>query len=594
MANNPLTVFGTTPAIFNGTITALNGYSSSVTLSCDTGTTTPPNPCTPNPVTISPSPAGSPFSVTTGSVIGDYSFNLVGVGADSNNTTQTVALVLHVVNFGITTPSPSVVTEPRGATSSPVSFQVTAQGSFNQSVTVSCSFAPVITGATCAFTPGVVVNPTAASPVNMTATVTVPATTATGSYTVTLEANTSGAPAPAMTSFVMTVTTNPDFIFSEPNTFPNVKVGSTGTSGPIAIASQDGFSSPVALSCLTAYGANSCAVNPVSVRTFPASVNLVINGASFAAGSYQVAVQGTSGSITNTFPVVFNVGDYSLAGSQTVSSPPASQATANFTITSLDSYSGTINATCDASQLPAAQCAISPQNPVAVSAGAVVSASVLINVPNDAIPGVYNININTLDTSGTPSHSLTIALTVLQDFSLSLLTPSTQTVTAGQSASYNFSVLPVGASFTGAVTFSCSGLPAVSLCTFTPTQVTPGTSSAAVVLQVSTTSTSAAATPALRGEKIYYGLWLMLPGLCLIGLRCGRRSKPALPSSMIELFLLAWLLTSCGGGGTNGGGGGGSGGQQQGTPAGTYTISVIGTSGALTHQSSPITLVVNQ
>ena len=220
----------------------------------------------------------------------------------------------------------------------------------------------------------------------------------------------------------------------------------------------------------------------------------------------------------------------------------------------------------------------------------------LINVPNDAIPGLYNININTLDTSGTPSHSLTIALTVLQDFSLSLLTPSTQTVTAGQSASYNFSVLPVGASFTGAVTFSCSGLPAVSLCTFTPTQVTPGTSSAAVVLQVSTTSTSAAATPALRGEKIYYALWLMLPGFCLIGLRCGRRSKLAVPSSMLGLFLLAWLLTSCGGGGTNGGGGGGggSGGQQQGTPPGTYTISVIGTSEALTHQSSPITLIVNQ
>ena len=36
------------------------------------------------------------------------------------------------------------------------------------------------------------------------------------------------------------------------------------------------------------------------------------------------------------------------------------------------------------------------------------------------------------------------------------------------------------------------------------------------------------------------------------------------------------------------------GGQQQGTPPGTYTISVIGTSGTLTHQSSPITLIVNQ
>jgi hypothetical protein len=599
VANNPLTVFGTSPAIFDGTITALNGYNSSVTLRCAAGSTAPPSPCTPNPATLAPSPAGSPFSVTTGSVIGDYSFNLVGVGSDPGNTTQTVAMVLHVVNFGITTPSPSIVSEPRGAISPPVSFQVTAQGSFNQSVTVSCSFAPVITGATCAFTPGAVVNPTAASPVNMTATVTVPVITATGSYTVTLQATTPGAPAPVTTSFVMTVTTNPTFIFSEPSPFPNVKVGSTGTTGPIMVGSQDGFSGIVALSCVTTYGANSCSVNPASVSTFPASVNLVINGTSFAAGSYQVAVQGTSGSITNTFPVAFNVGDYSLAGSQSISSPPASQTTANLTFTSVDSYSGTINAICDASQLPAAQCTISPQNPIAVGAGAVVNASALINVPNDAVPGVYDINVNAQDSAGTPSHSLTIALTVLQDFSLSLLTPSTQTITAGQSASYNFSVLPVGSLFSNAVSFSCSGQPALSLCTFTPTQVTPGASSAAVVLQISTTSSSANASPAIGGGrgKIYYAMWLMLPGFCLLGLCCGRGAKLALPSSIFGLILLGSLLTSCGGGGANGGtggGGGGGGGQQQGTPPGTYTISVIGTSGALTHQSSPITLIVNQ
>jgi hypothetical protein len=593
IANNPLTVFGTSPAIFDGTITALNGYNSSVTLSCTAGTTAPPNPCTPNPATLAPSPAGSPFSVTTSSVIGDYNFNLVGVGSDSNNSTQTVAMVLHVVNFGITAPSPSVVAEPRGATSPPVSFQVTAQGSFNQSVTVSCSFAPVITGATCAFTPGAVVNPTSAAAVNMTATVTVPVTTAPGSYTVTLQATTAGAPAPATTSFVVAVTTNPNFTFSEANPFPNVKVGSTGTSGAITVGSQDGFSGTVALSCVTTYGANSCSVNPGSVSSFPVSVNLIINGNSFAAGSYQVAVQGTAGSITNTLPVAFNVGDYSLTGPQTLSSPPASQATANVTFTSLDSYSGTINTTCDASQLPAAQCTISPQNPIAVGSGAVVNGSALINVPNNAVPGVYDINISTQDSTGTPSHLLTIALTVLQDFSLSLLTPSTQTITAGQSASYNFSVLPVGASFNNSVSFSCSGQPTLSLCSFTPSPVTPGTSSAAVVLQISTTSSSAALAPAGSDRKSYFAIWLMLPGLCLIVLRHSQRSKLRLPSSMLGLLLLAWLFASCGGGGSNGGGGGGGGGQQQGTQPGTYTISVIGTSGNLTHQSSPITLIVN-
>jgi hypothetical protein len=67
-----------------------------------------------------------------------------------------------------------------------------------------------------------------------------------------------------------------------------------------------------------------------------------------------------------------------------------------------------------------------------------------------------------------------------------------------------------------------------------------------------------------------------------------------LRASMLGLFLLALLLTSCGGGGSNGGGGG-SGGQQQGTAAGTYTITVTGTSGSLSHAApSTVTLVVTQ
>lgn len=412
---------------------------------------------------------------------------------------------------------------------------------------------------------------------------------------VTLLATTAGAPAPATASFAMTVTINPTFILSEPTAFPNVKVGSTGTSGSITIASQDGFSATVNLSCVSSFGANSCGVTPASVSAFPATVSLVINGTSFMAGSFQVAVQGTSGLITNSLPVPFNVGDYTFAGPSSLSSPPAGQATANLTFTSTFSYSGQVNAYCDASSLPAAQCSISPQNPITIGAGATASGTALVNIPNDAIPGVYAIYVNTQDVTGTPSHSVKMELTVLQDFTLSLLTPPSQTITPGESASYNFSVLPVGASFTDAVSFSCSGQPAVSLCSFTPTQVTPGNNAAAVVLQITTTSSSANFGPSPGVGRIYYALWLALPGLCLIGLRSSRRSRFAASSSLSALFLLALLLTSCGGG-TNGGGGGGgsSGGQQQGTQPGTYTITVTGTSGTLTHQSSPISLVVNQ
>jgi hypothetical protein len=594
VANTPLTAFAGTTATFNGTVTALNGYNNSVALSCTAGSSSPPSPCTPSPVSLTPTSTGAAFLLTAGtSTSGDYNFNVQGAGSDPNNITHTAALTLHVVNFGLTTPSPSTVTEPRGATSPPVSFQVTAQGSFNQSVTLSCGFSPSISGATCAFVPGAVVSPTSSSPVNMTATVTVPAGTTTGNYTVTLQATTTGAPAPSTTSFTVTVTSNPDFILSEPSAFPNVKQGSTGTSGPIVISAQDGFSGTVSLSCVTTFGVNSCSISPASVSTYPATVNLIINGTSFSAGSYQIAVQGTSGSTTHSLGVPFYVGDYLVTGPLTPSITPGGQVLENVTIASTNFYSGEVNVTCDASALPGAQCSISPANPITINSGASVPAGATINVPNNAAPGVYNININTQDVTGAPSNTLPVALTVYQDFTLSSLTPGTQTIAAGQSASYNFSVLPVGASFTGAVTLSCSGTPTISVCSFTPNPVTPGSSSAAVVMKITTTSSSASAAPQGRGPAVFfYALWLALPGLALLGSR-GRRRKHTrltLPASFLALFLLALLLPSCGGG-TNGGGGGG---QQQGTQPGTYTITVTGASGALSHQApSTVVLVVS-
>jgi hypothetical protein len=333
---------------------------------------------------------------------------------------------------------------------------------------------------------------------------------------------------------------------------------------------------------------------------FPATVSLVINGTNFVAGNYQLAVQGTSGSITHSFAVPFNVGDYLITGPLALSSAPGGQATANLTLTSANSYSGQVNATCDATALPSSQCTLSPPNPVTIGIGAVVSVSASINIPNNANPGTYNIKINTQDTAGAPTHALTMALTVSQDFTLSSLTPSTQTILPGQSASYNFSVLPAGASFTDSVSLSCSGGPTISLCSFTPSQVIPGSSSAAVVLTISTTSSSAnLTTPARRRNAVFYALWLALPGLCLIGARRKSRSKFGWLASLLGLGLLASLLAACGGGagsggGSGGGGGGGGGGQQQGTQPGTYTITVTGTSGTLSHQApSTVTLIVN-
>jgi hypothetical protein len=523
----------------------------------------------------------------------DYNFNVQAAGSDSKTTTHIAAVTLKVVNYGMTAASPATVTEPRGTISPAVGFQVTAQGSFNQSVTLSCGFSPSISGATCAFTPGATVNPTSASPVNVTATVTVPSGTAVGNYTVTLQATTSGAPAPLTTSFTLAVALNPDFVLSESTAFPNVKEGGTGTSGPITISSQDGFAGTVSLSCPTTFGTGSCSISPTTVSTFPATVNLIINGNSFSVGSYQMVLQAVSGLLTHSLNVAFNVGTYSLDGPLTLSSAPGGNVSANLSLTSAYFYSGQINATCDATALAGAQCTLTPGNPITLGSAGVVPVTASINIPSNASSGIYNININSQDVTGAPTASFTTALTVAQDFTLSSPAPATQTITPGGSASYNFNVLPVGSSFTNAVTFSCSGAPTISLCAFTPNSVTPGGSSAAVVLKITTTASSGASiSPLAKGPTVFYFLGLALPGLALLGARNRKgKSKLALPASLLGLFLLTLLLASCGGGGSNGGGG--TGGQKQGTQPGTYTITLTGTSGAISHPASTFTLVVN-
>lgn len=588
ISNTPLTLFPNQAATFNGTAASVNGYNSPVTLTCVAGSTAPPSTCTILQSPLTPGPNAS-FTINVAGTKGDYSFSLQAVGSDPNATTHSIPVTLHIVSFALTTPSPSSLTVPRGTTSPLVNFQVTAAGSFNQSVAVSCN--PGIANATCVLTPGTTVNPTATNPVTLTASVAVPPATAPASYTVTIQASTAGAPATLSTAFNLTVTTNPDFVLSEPSAFPEINAGSTGTMGPISIASQDGFSSPVTLTCATTFGANSCSFNPQSVSSYPATAALTINGASFAPGSYSLAITGTSGTTTHSINIPFNVGDYSISGAQTLTLAPAGQGQVNLTLTSSHFYTGQVNATCDASALSGAQCTLSPSNAITLNSDGAADLTATITVPNDAANGKYNININAQDTTGAPKHSFTIALTVGQDFTLISYTPSQTVNTPGQTTGpYNLTLKPAGSSFNAAITLSCTGLPVGAQCLFNPSApITPGASSASVVMTISTTGAAAALVRTDR--RIFYALsLLLLPAITIIWSRSQRDSgkgKLAAPFALLAILLSLLYLLSCSGVSNGGGGGGGNP-----TPPGTYTININATSSAATH-STQVTLVVN-
>src|SRR5262249_34943133 len=175
------------------------------------------------------------------------------------------------------------------------------------------------------------------------------------------------------------------------------------------------------------------------------------------------------------------------------SASTGAQATANLTLTSMYTYSGQVNATCDASALGGATCSLSPSNPVAIASTATVPVTATVTVPASAAAGNYNIVVSTADTTGAPSHSLTIPLTVtksVQDFGFGTPSPAAQTITAGQQAAYSYNVSPVGSSFPNGINFSCSGLPSMSQCNFTPNPATPGSSAVAVTMTIATTARS--------------------------------------------------------------------------------------------------------
>ena len=183
-----------------------------------------------------------------------------------------------------------------------------------------------------------------------------------------------------------------------------------------------------------------------------------------------------------------------------------------------------------------------------------------------------------------------------QDFSMAPSGQTTATVTPGQSASYTISIAS-GGGFKQTVTLSCSGAPAQSTCSVSPSSIALGGTSATAATVTVITAASAALTPPIGGPSFVHplGLWMVFSGMLGLALLLGimpqrRKWRPQLFYGVTLLWLLSIgvTMTACSSGGNRGGGGGG-------TPAGTYGLTVTGTftsgSVTLTHNTK-LTLVV--
>ncbi|MGH9795683.1 MAG: IPT/TIG domain-containing protein, partial [Candidatus Acidiferrales bacterium] len=228
------------------------------------------------------------------------------------------------------------------------------------------------------------------------------------------------------------------------------------------------------------------------------------------------------------------------------------------------------------------------------------------------------------------------------DFALSA-NPTAVTVARGQSGMSTITATPMNGSFGNAITFSCSGLPAQSMCAFNPTSVTPGANAATTQLTITTT-----APAMIPGAPLSYrwtpppvyvlpltllALLLFAAGSKLKGIRAARWLLPAhagqrgglspcravrfqarwtasghrtpeigealrhiasrdiarrkraiaMACHVAAVLILVGLAVACGGGG------GGT--PNQGTPTGTFSVTVRGTAGAV-QRTTVVTLTV--
>jgi len=99
--------------------------------------------------------------------------------------------------------------------------------------------------------------------------------------------------------------------------------------------------------------------------------------------------------------------------------------------------------------------------------------------------GAHNVSVSASNNGVSFSSPVGIQI-VVTNFAVGA-SPASQTVTAGESASYTVTVSAEGGAYTNPVTLSCANLPAETACSFDPLTVTPGASSATSTLTIATT-----------------------------------------------------------------------------------------------------------
>ena len=304
----------------------------------------------------------------------------------------------------------------------------------------------------------------------------------------------------------------------------------------------------------------------------------------FTAGSGYDLATGLGSMDVNNFALALAAPpDFSASSPTTSLTLLAGQSgTATITVTPINNFTGSVSFACTG--LPAGNtCSFNP--PTVTPSGAPVTTTATIQTGGSATTATVDITATTGVLSQVSHPAAAIALTLSQAFTLAATAPSF-TVTQGATANPTVTVTGNGG-FTGALTFTCSDPAPESICT-PPPNTNASSTPVTVSFQITTTGpTASLRRPSDRGTRIFYAM--LLPGLLGIMFTAGSRRRSLRGMRFLGLimalgFSTLWLA-SCGGSSN-------STPPNQGTPKGTYTISVNATSGNVTGTPTTFTIVV--
>jgi trimeric autotransporter adhesin len=390
---------------------------------------------------------------------------------------------------------------------------------------------------------------------------------------------------------------------------PIVAVDAPGDSAtvPVNLSSMNGFAGAVALSV-------GPATTPGVKVQIPASTTLTANGSQTAnlevtplvalgSGTFNVELVGTdsTGKYVHTAGVQVIVGGnvaptpgllLSNSGNISVTGGATTGNTSTITVTPLAGLTGAVGLGCTVTPIAAidpATCAVTPAS--VTIAGTMAQTAVLsITTSADTTPGSYIATVTA--TAGAVTDTTVVTVTVVapaQTFTLSNSGNITVAPGATSGNTSTITITPGASGFTGTVSLTCSISPTAAsdpaTCSIPASVSVSGTIAATAALSISTT----AATSAMSRPKNLF--WPTTGGAVLalvvfFGIPARRRNWPAM-LGLLVLFVSIGAMGCGGGGGSKGGGGGGN----SGTTAGTYTVTVTGTSGTIT-KTTAVTLTV--